>query len=385
VSETTSKLPPSEQLLSRLASLAPLARQHASEGDRLARLPEPVVRELVNGGLFRVWIPQRFGGFELSLPDALRVYEAAASVDGSVGWAVMIGSGGGLFAAYLDPAAAEEIYGRSDAVIAGSGAPDGKAEQVPGGYRVTGHWRYASGAHYATLFTANCIVQKDGKPVLDAEGDPLVRAMSFDPAQVRILDTWNSLGMRGTGSHDFEVHDIFVPERRTFSVFTDTPREPGALYRLPFDVLTELPVTAVAVGIARHALEAFADLARTKRPAGTSAALARDPSVQQHYAKSHARCHSARARLRALADTVWRSVTQRGSLTRVELAEITSSCAVTVSDLSSAVADLAHLAGMSAVLPDSDFARTSRDLETLSAHVSISPRHLITAGAALLD
>jgi len=154
---------PVQEILARLDELATIFRDSAAEGDRLARLPKYVVRALVQHGLFRLWIPKRCAGFELDLPEALQIYEAAARLDGSIGWAVMIGSGGGLFAAYLDASTANAIFARPEAVIAGSGAPDGRAQRERGGYRVSGCWHYASGAHYATTFTANCLVMEGSR------------------------------------------------------------------------------------------------------------------------------------------------------------------------------------------------------------------------------
>lgn len=373
-----------DDLLAKLGDLTHTLRAHTADADRLARLPEPVVRALVAAGLFRLWIPRSFGGFELELPKALRLYEAAARVDGSAGWAVMIGSGGGLFAAYLEPATAAEIYERADAVIAGSGSPDGQAEQVAGGYRVTGRWRYASGADYATTFTANCVVTAGGKPVLGSDGKPLIRAMAFEPAQVSILPTWNSSGMRGTGSHDFEVKEAFVPQRRSFSVFTDVSREPGPLYRLPFGVLSELPVAAVGVGVAQHALDAFAALASRKKGGGSHVTLSGEPIVQSQYAESHARCRFARARLHELAQETWQVALSGRPLDHLELAEITAGCALCVSELCVAINQLARFVGMSAISPDEEFARAWRDLQTLGAHMAVSPRQLTSAGAVLL-
>lgn len=371
-------------LFGALGQLAPVVRAHADEAERQAQLSAPVVRGLVEAGLFRLWIPRRYGGLETPLPDAIRVYEAAARIDGSFGWAVMIGSGGGLFAAYLEPGAAERTYARRDAVIAGSGAPTGQAERTEGGYRVSGRWRYASGAHYATRFTANCVVLSNGQPVLTAQGPPLIRAMSFDPSQVSIRPTWDTSGMRGTGSHDFEVENVLVDERDTFSVFTDASREHGALYQLPFGVLTELPVAAVALGVALHALEAFATLARAKKGGGSGVVLSDEPAVQTLYAESHARCHSARARLHELAGAAWATVNAGRVLTPTDLAEITAGSVLGVSDLCAAVGQLARAAGMSAVMQESEFARAWRDLQAVAAHVSVSPRQLPSAGAALL-
>src|SRR5260370_31448334 len=206
-----------------------------------------------------------------------------------------------MFAGYLDASTADAIFARPDAVVGGSGAPDGRAQRERGGYRVSGCWPYASGAHYATTFTANCLVMDGGKLVFDSEGKPLVRAMAFEPPQVAILPVWDPTGLRGTGSDDFEVRDAFVPENRSFSVLTDAPREQGPLYRVPFNVLTELPVTAVAVGIARHALDAFASFAQAKKIPGAGAPLKSDQVEQSTFGAAHATWQLANSLLESLA------------------------------------------------------------------------------------
>jgi indole-3-acetate monooxygenase len=375
---------PVQEILARLDELATMFRDSAAEGDRLARLPKHTVRALVQHGLFRLWIPKRYAGFELDLPEALRIYEAAARLDGSIGWSVMIGSGGGLFAAYLEAATANAIFAHPEAVIAGSGAPAGRALREKGGYRVTGCWRYASGAHYATTFTANCLVMDGGTLVFDSSGKPLIRAMAFEAPQVAILPVWDPSGMRGTGSDDFEVRDAFVPEHRTFSVFTDAPREPGPLYRLPFGVLTELPVTAVAVGIAGHAVDEFAVLARVKKIHGGGGLLASDPIVQTTFGTAHATWQLARSALDTMAHKASDIARSNRALSPSDLAEITAGCALSVAKLRAAIGELMALAGMTAIQPDSDLARAWRDLQALAAHGSVSPRHLATAGMTLL-
>jgi alkylation response protein AidB-like acyl-CoA dehydrogenase len=285
----------------------------------------------------------------------------------------MIGSGGGLFAAYLEPAIANKLYSPHDAVIAGSGAPTGEAEQVTGGYQVTGRWRYASGAHYATTFTANCVITRDGRPVLDAHGKPLIRAMAFAPAQVTIDSTWNTSGMRGTGSHDFSVQDVFVAQAYTFSLFTDTVREDGPIYRLPFAVLTELPIAAVGLGIARHALEAFAALAHAKQCPDGRTRLAAHPLTQARVASSDTRVRALQTEIYALGTHTWQASLANRPLTSDELTQITDSCVRCLTDLQHAVFELASLAGMSAVTQDNEFARAWRDLQTLAAHTAVSP------------
>jgi indole-3-acetate monooxygenase len=374
-----------QTLLRALEELAPLVRASSGEADRLARLPKQLSSALVRHGMFRLWIPRSAAGFELSLPEALQVYEAAARLDGSVGWAAMIGSGGGLFAAYLCAEAAAAIYARPDAVIAGSGAPDGRAEREGGGYRATGRWRYASGADYATTFTANCFVTERGQPVLAKDGSPLIRAMAFEVSQVKVIPAWDTSGVRGTGSDDFDVQDAFVPEARTFSVFTDRPRESGALYRLPFGVLTELPVAAVVLGIAGHALEVFEALARRKRAHGSTRPMAEDPYVQTRFAEGCAQWQSSKASLAVLAQHAWDVVLAGRALSSRELAEIAAGCAFSVARLRSTIGELLAVAGMTAIQREDELARAWRDLQGVAAHVSVSPRQLTGAGAQLLS
>jgi len=367
------------QLLERLEGLAARVAADVAEGERLARLPPAVAAALLGEGFFRLWIPAEQGGLELPLSDALRIYEAAARIDGSLGWAVMIGAGGGLFAAWLPSRGAAELFAPAAALVAGSGHPSGVAERVPGGYRVRGAWRFASGAHYASVFTAACVVTAGGNPVQDAAGLPLVRAMSIAPADVRILDTWDPTGMRATGSHDFEVQGALVPEHHSFSVLTDAPRATGPLYRLPFAVLTELPVSAVGLGIARNALKQFAQaLPPPKSPGGGSAVIG------MRFAQAQAALELAAAAVAALADEAWGTVRQGGVLDAAQLARITAVCVVSQERLRDAIGGLAGVLGMRAIDRASGFSRAWRDLQALGAHGSVAPQRLAAAGEVLL-
>jgi alkylation response protein AidB-like acyl-CoA dehydrogenase len=373
--------PDAETLIGRLRDRAGRLSASLAQSDEPARLPDDVVATLIEQQLFRLWIPRRCGGLELDLPSTLRVYEAAAAIDGSLGWAVMIGCGGGLFGARLAREAAVEIFGPREALIAGSGASDGRAERVAGGYRVTGRWRYASGAHHATTFTANCVVTEAGQPVL-RDGHAWIRAMAFDASQVRIIETWDTTGMRATGSHDFEVRDAHVPERRSFSVSDGPPFEEGALYRVPFEVLTELPVTAVAIGILRHALEAFVMLARQRSAAGRP--WTDSAGVQRAHAVAHAQWLQTVAATQAAAGAAWNAACERRVLGAVERAGISAVCAHAVNALREAVARLVGYAGMAGLERGSALARANRDLAALAAHASVSPGGLAAAGATLL-
>jgi alkylation response protein AidB-like acyl-CoA dehydrogenase len=373
-----------QKLLNSLDELAPLVRANISQADRSARLPKEVAAALARHQLFRLWIPRQADGLELSLPEALQVYEAAARIDGSVGWAVMIGSGGGLFAAWLNEATARTLFCPPHALIAGSGAADGIAERVAGGYRVSGRWRYASGADHATTFTANCRITANGVPVLADDGRALIRAMAFDASQVQVIPTWDTSGVRGTGSDDFEVREAFVPEAHTFSVIRDPPRETGPLYRLPFGVLTELPVSTVVLGIARHALEAIGELAARKKGYGSDQLLAHTPLLQTRFAEAWATWQMVKAGVDAMAARAWWRALANQTLSAYELAEITAGCALSVARLRTVVGELIALCGMTGIHTHDEIARGWRDLQAVAAHGSVSPLRLGEAGARLL-
>jgi alkylation response protein AidB-like acyl-CoA dehydrogenase len=375
---------PVEEILTRLGELAPIFRQSAGEAERLARLPKQVTRALVRYGMFRLWVPKKCAGFELDLPEALEVFESAARLDGSTGWSVMVGSYGGLFASHLDDATANTVFARPETVVASAIVPDGRAVRVAGGYRVSGCWHYATGAHYATAFMMNCIVMEGGTLTFGENGRPITRALILDSSQVAILPVWDSSGLRGTGSDDFEVRDVFVPEQRSFSLTHPAPREPGALYRLPLTTAMELSITAVALGIVRHALDDFASLARRKKASGQGTALADDPGVQARYAEARVTWGLIKAGMDSLARRVWQDALANRTLSNTELSEITASCVLSVGKLRAAVSELIALTGMTAIQPDSELARAWRDLQALAAHGAVSPRHLTTIGAGLL-
>jgi alkylation response protein AidB-like acyl-CoA dehydrogenase len=375
---------PVEEVLDRLGELAPLFRQNASEAERLARLSKPMARALLRYGLFRLWVPKKCAGFELDLPDALEVFEAAARIDGSTGWAVMIGCSGGLIASHVDAVTATSVFARPETVIASGAAPEGRAVRVAGGYRVTGCWHYATGAPYATTFLANCIVMDGGTLAFGSDGHPLTRAMLLDSSQVSIVPAWDASGLRGTGSDDFEVRDVLVPEQRSFSIGDSPPREAGPLYRLRLGTVMELSITAVALGIVQHALDEFASLTRHKRSSSQSASLADDPGVQVRYAEARATWGLIKAGVDSLARRVWRDALATRTPSNLELGEVTASCALSVSKLRGALSELIALAGMNAIQPDSELARAWRDLQALGAHAAVSPRNLTTIGATLL-
>lgn len=364
-------------LATRLAAIeASRATVHAhiAAAEAEACWPASVLDCLLEQRLFRLWLPEDAGGDELDLMDSLALMEAASRIDGSYGWTVMIGSGGGLFGAIIQAPTAREMLSPRQAVIAGSGAPHGRADIVDGGYRASGRWRYASGAAHATWFTANCVVHSDGVPVLDAAGAPVIRAMSFPAAEVTIHRVWDASGMRATGSEDFSVDEAFVPARRTFSVVGDPPHEGGPLYRFPFVSITQAGVTAVALGIAAHAVAAYAALNRPE-----------DATSHARYGEAVARLALARAGWWNVTNEAWAIVIGGDALDAARQGHVALACTHAARE-AAAVVDLLHdIAGMAAVSDVTGLARCWRDVHAVTQHSSIRLANYAAAGAALLD
>ncbi len=357
-------MPDLDEWLARVESLRAVVEAHAQESERCCRLSPAVLEGIVERRLFRLWIPRSFDGEELDLPTSLRVFEAAGRIDGAFGWAVTIGVGGGLFAPLMTPVLAREIYAPAEALIAGSGAAAGVAVRERDGYRVRGRWQYASGVLDATWVTATCrVIGDDGAP-------SLLRAIAVPREVVRIHETWDTLGMRGTGSHDIEI-DGFVPEAHVFDAF-GVPACEGALYRVPFFSIAVLSFAALALGIAQHFLDLFALLAAGK-PSPAGGVLERHPLVAAAQEDARAALAAVRGDLHATAERSWATILA-GDPPAARQRDAMRAAAVCAARTAVESADrLFAYAGMSPLAMASPLGRAWRDLRTLSQHVLLSP------------
>ncbi|MDA0366604.1 MAG: hypothetical protein O2843_12205, partial [Chloroflexi bacterium] len=256
---------------------------------------------------------------------------------------------------------------------------------VDGGYRAHGAWRFASGAPHATWFTANCVVERDGHPVLDASGAPLIRAMAFPPDEITVSESWRVSGLRATASHDFAAIWQFVPARRTFSVFTDQPREPGPLYRVPFAAIAELSFAAVALGIARHTIDAFTALAAAPRRGGSAPVLSERADARIRLAEAEAMIRSARAFFYETAADAWAAAVagraldgDHERLVRLASVHATAAGARVAESLYSA-------AGMAPLFEESELGRCWRDAHAVSQHALVSSARYEEIGSGLFD
>jgi alkylation response protein AidB-like acyl-CoA dehydrogenase len=364
-------------------ALAPQIRVAVDAIERDRRLPANLVQALAKAGLFRILVPRALGGLEVDPLTMMRVVEELAAADGSVGWCVMIGAQFGALSAFLPPEAAAEIFADPLVIVAGSATPPGRALPVAGGYRVSGRWTLASGCQHCTWLTGVCTVMDGDTPRRAASGGPELRLLWFPAADCEIIDTWFATGLRGTGSHDFAVTNLFVPEARSQPhPRTGPARYPGPVYRLVvFPIISQ---ASHPLGLARSAIGAFVELAASKPVRGTTGVLREQALVQAEVAQAEALLGSARAYLYEQAAEVWELVVAGDEPSSLQRARLRLAMTQAVSNALQAVEMLYRAAGVTAIYARSPLDRCLRDIHTAAAHATVAPRLYEVTGRVLL-
>lgn len=292
------------------SQVEPTLRRYAAMSEAERRLAPEVVAALHDTGLFRTWVPRAFGGLEMDPLPALTLFEELARIDASAGWVVANSAGLALICQIVADDFAAEMFTDPHALMAGAAGPPATALPVAGGYRVSGQWPFASGCHYATWLHGTGLIMDGDGPRLGPDDNPLMLLAFFPPAEAEILDTWHTLGLRGTGSHDIRVTDIFVPEHH--SVVMSSFEHPGSAYSGPLYRLGMwvggLLSAAVALGIARAALDDLLALAAAKTPSYTLVSLADRSVVQDRVARARALIDTGRSYMHATVADAWEFV-----------------------------------------------------------------------------
>ncbi len=250
--------------------LAPRIRQLKDDIERERALPAELVALMRDAGFFSLWLARDFGGPELSFAEYAQVIEALSRLDGSVGWCAMVSGVWSRLSGYLAQDAGRQVFREGNGILAGSVNPTGKAVAVPRGFRVSGRWSYGSFIQHSQWTVGNSVVHDGEVPRRDEAGAPDVRFMIFPTSAVEIIDNWYVVGLRGTGSYDFKVSDLFVPEERAIPAFAPRPMRAGALYATPMITIFAASLPCVSIGIARAAIDAFVALAEGKTPMGSA-------------------------------------------------------------------------------------------------------------------
>ncbi|MEZ5551013.1 MAG: acyl-CoA dehydrogenase family protein [Pseudomonadales bacterium] len=373
-----------ELLMQRLSNIEPLIRGAAESAEARRHLDSAVASAMAQAGLYRIAVPRSLGGAEAHPREQILLIEAVSRIHGSSGWNLMIGiENMGMLGAVYDRAVTERLYADPRLIISGSLNPLGKALREDGGYRISGQWPFVSGIHNAGYFWSQSIVQDAQGPVRDDRGVVLCETM-VPTDRVEILDTWEVSGLRGSGSHDVVIRDLFVPDEFVSQVQRQKPVEAGVLYRLPIYSRLAYNKVGVATGIARAAIEQFVELACEKRPRGSAALLRNRTDAQRAVAEAERIVGSARSYVFETVDALWRTVEKGDPVTAKQKALLQLACSGAASEAIRAVEMLYAAAGASVNFTTSPLGRSLRDVLVVRQHIMVSSQFTEAAGRVLL-
>ena len=348
-------------------SFSSVIKQHAATSEELKKLHPDVLKLVYNQNWFKLYVPKEYGGLDITLPEILRLLENIAQADGSTSWVVTLCSGASWFAGFLDEKLISEIFTNPEACITGSGAVTGTATKIENGYLINGSWRYSSGAHHATHFTANCTIKnEDGSPVLTDTGEEQVLSFLFKKEEVRVLSSWSYVGMVATGSHGFEINNLTVPQHRSFEINSKLKLETNA-NNYPFLQLAETTLAVNFSGMALHFIEL------TKEYMYNRTGIKRFTPEQitffeSEFEKQRQLLDECRKSFYTIADISWNEQCTKNIVDEATLQAVSAESRKLVHTSRRLVDTLYPFCGLEAAKADSELNRVWRDIHTASQH-----------------
>jgi indole-3-acetate monooxygenase len=316
----------------------------------------------------KMFVPKEHGGLGLSLPEVLKIEECLSWTDGSTGWVVTLCSGAGWFIGFIAPEIAKQVFSNPHVCLAGSGAAAGVAEFMGDHYNINGVWKYASGILHATHITANCYIHKDGRMTYHTDGSPVIAAFILDRDQVKIHDTWNSMGMIATASHSFEATNLSVDINRRFVIAADQAKLSHSVYQYPFLQLAETTLAVNISGMAVRFLECARRLLEDK-----------DKDVQI-IAETHLGLNQSRLHFFNAVNDSWQALTFSNQIPVGLQAQVSSVSHQLVNMSMSAVDSIFPLCGLRAADVELEINRIWRNIHTAGQHALFADKKLKVAG-----
>jgi alkylation response protein AidB-like acyl-CoA dehydrogenase len=359
--------------MSDVAEIAALANELAPATERERRLPDALLERLRASGLLLAGAPREAGGLELAPGETLRAAEEVARGDASAGWCVSIAATSSLLAAWLPEDARGDLFGAPDRVAAGVWAPTGKGRRDDGAVVVSGRWAYCSGITHAHTFFAGCVVEGGQRPAV----------VALRTADLDVLGTWHTLGLRGTGSHDSVADAVAVPAAHVLSLF-DPPVLDRPLYRFPIFGFFALSIAAAALGNARGALDDFAALAVGKVGLGARRTLAERSPTQAAVAGAEAALRAADALFHDAIAAAWEAAQRPEPVSVALRTGLRLAATHAVRTAAEVVRTVFDLAGGSAIYDGAPLQRRFRDAHTATAHFQVNAASRELQGRILL-
>lgn len=352
------------------SSLKEVIREESKEAEKIGKLSPRQLAIIYENKWFHLLVPKEYGGKEMDLPEFALFMEELASIDGSFAWNVNLGAGANMFAGYLDKKIAKDIFSNPETCIAGSGAVSGIAKKEKDYYRIKGCWKYASGSAHANFFSLNAVL-------VDEKKEGAYSSFIVPRSAVEILDTWKTTGLKATASHDFKIEGFDVSECYAFDLLKPSQNCTGVLYHFPFQLLAEINMLVMSLGLAIRFLELAKQIALHKLTREKGVGLAELPIVRKLIEKNESEFLKARADVFEFIHYLWDKSVAGDSILLQEQELFTQLVLQSAEQSRQLVDALYPFMGMSTVFESSEINRVWRDFKVASQHALISPKRII--------
>jgi indole-3-acetate monooxygenase len=371
-----------KEMLEKTQAISSVLEEEAQQGDALGALTDRTIAALRSGDFFSLMVPKSLGGMEASPVAAIKIVEALSRANGSAGWVVMaVGLATGTAAAFLSESAIEEIFADGSVpIIAGHGGANGTAVVEGNGFRLKGSWRYGSGIKHASFIHSGAVIFENGTPRRGPDGNPEIRIFVTPRRDITIADGWDVLGLRATGSVDYSMTDVFVPEEFTHLPGVLQPKRGGPLYLIGLLGVAFIGHTAFALGVGRRALDEIA--AHAREQSGPTGRLRDSDSFREQYGTAEAQYRAARA----LVYDTWADIETSISSWKVMSTRQMTLARLALSYATSTVADIcnfAYRAGGGVALREGPIQRCFRDIYAGTQHLHAHPLIMRECGREL--
>jgi indole-3-acetate monooxygenase len=382
-----------QPLVRAAAAMQPVIRACHDEIEREQRMPKALVAQMQEAGFYRMVIPRSLGGLQVDPLTYLRVAELLAAAAGSVGWNIANNGVGQLVTLGLPDDGVQEIHGQGTPSIMAGTAVQGGGQAVPvdGGYRVTGHWTFGSGCQESSWMLGSFqVLDDDGQPRRNPNGGSMYWRGVFPRAEATVVPgSWDVAGLRGTGSFDWTVTDVFLPERRTcphvgVPLDNQWSRWPGLTYALPSQCWVGPHHSAVICGIARAGIDTLIALAVEKSPRGRTGMLCEYPQVQDSIGRADAILGAGRTYRNAMITELWNTIAAGGETTLEQRARCRLASTYAGDSAREAMDLVYRHGGSTSFKRESRLAECWRDLHVVAQTVTISPEWYPIGGRVLL-
>jgi len=378
--QTNHLAPAAQDVMATVLALEPEITAASASIEAERRLPGALAHKLMEAGVFKMGTPRAYGGSELDPMSQVRVVEELSRIEGSVGWLSMISTAGSFLPAFLEPPAAQRLFGPVESVVAGQVRPAQRADLVEGGYRLSATYHFGSGCQHASVITCGCNIYENGEPRRHGR-HPEFRVLLVPASKASIVDVWDTTGMRGTGSNDIVVDNVFVPFSDSATMMED-PFTPGPLYTFPPLYLASH--AGVPLGIARNALDFVEKLAEEKKLMPGGQLMREDPVVQETIAWAEAHLGAARSYVYSTLEDLWETLCKGDRPSPRQRAAYRMMMTYSHQAAKQLISTLFDTAATSSIFRSSRLDRDMRDILTACQHRVVHLKMYRPAGRLLL-